>query len=283
MALDQLCPDRRGRPLRAHRTVPRNLGAVPRPVLRDDRGPGQQQCVAGLDRLARTCARHGPPVRLRHPRSWVGCSPRSPARVGSPASRSATSGSATASRSRRPSARPIGSSARTWTRNSAWSSPSSRSTDNSSQTGRLQAHPAGRTHGHPLHPGRRADRVDADCRAAASGPMAPASPTPGTPTAEPSRAPTAAEYVVPISKAGKRIRVKVTGTLADHPTLSRTSASSARVMRWTRPLVTGTPAVGTTLRARRGTWTGKASFHYQWLRDGAPVPAATRTTYRAHH
>ncbi len=90
----------------------------------------------------------------------------------------------------------------------------------------------------------------------------------------------AAQYVVPSSKAGRRIRVRVTGTLADHPTLSRTSAASARVMRWTRPLVTGTPAVGTALGVRRGTWTGRASLHYQWLRDGTPIPAATRTTYR---
>lgn len=156
---------------------------------------------------------------------------------------------------------------------------SSRSTDNSSQTG-------------VSRPTRRVARTDTPTIQGSAQTGSTLTAVPGEWTDGTSFAYTwyangraikgahAAEYVVPVSKAGTRIRVKVTGTLADHPTLSRTSASSARVMRWTRPLVTGTPAVGTTLRARRGTWTGKASFHYQWLRDGAPIPAATRTTYR---
>lgn len=89
-----------------------------------------------------------------------------------------------------------------------------------------------------------------------------------------------AEYVVPASLAGRRIRVRVTGTLKGHPTLSRTSGYTSRVMRSSRPVVTGTRAAGAKLAVRRGKWSPKVSFRYQWLRDGEPIPAATRSTYR---
>jgi hypothetical protein len=43
----------------------------------------------------------------------------------------------------------------------------------------------------------------------------------------------------------------------------------------------GTPAVGTTLTARAGGFTGRPqNFTVQWLRNGRPIPGATRSTYR---
>ena len=90
---------------------------------------------------------------------------------------------------------------------------------------------------------------------------------------------TGAEYVVPSSKAGTRIRVRVTGSLDDHPTVSRKSGYTGKVMRASRPVVTGTQAAGEKLSVRRGSWTRKVRFGYQWLRDGEPIEGATRSTY----
>jgi hypothetical protein len=46
------------------------------------------------------------------------------------------------------------------------------------------------------------------------------------------------------------------------------------------PLVTGTAANGQILAASKGSWDNDpASIHYQWLRDGTPIPGATAATY----
>ncbi len=43
-----------------------------------------------------------------------------------------------------------------------------------------------------------------------------------------------------------------------------------------RPAVTGTPAVGQTVRADPGTWdTEDLTFTYAWLLDGVPIAGAT--------
>lgn len=51
------------------------------------------------------------------------------------------------------------------------------------------------------------------------------------------------------------------------------------------PTFSGAPDVGATLTATSGTWTpgvggAAVGFSYQWLRDGAPIAGATRSTYR---
>jgi len=46
------------------------------------------------------------------------------------------------------------------------------------------------------------------------------------------------------------------------------------------PVVTGTPALGSTLTASHGTWTGEGlTFTYQWLRDAQPISGATDATH----
>jgi len=47
------------------------------------------------------------------------------------------------------------------------------------------------------------------------------------------------------------------------------------------PTITGTPAVGSTLTATSGTWTGTApiTYEYQWERNGADIVGATAATY----
>jgi len=78
----------------------------------------------------------------------------------------------------------------------------------------------------------------------------------------------------------KRISVKVIGRLAGYTAVSRTSAQTAKVMRAGYAKVIGTPAVGTTLTSSRGTWTSSVTFSYRWLRDGADISGATRSTYK---
>ncbi len=47
------------------------------------------------------------------------------------------------------------------------------------------------------------------------------------------------------------------------------------------PQITGNPAVGSTLSASTGYWSGDdpISFSYQWLRDGQPIAGSTDATY----
>ena len=48
-----------------------------------------------------------------------------------------------------------------------------------------------------------------------------------------------------------------------------------------QPSIAGTAAPGSTLKASPGTWSQPSpSFSYQWLRNGAPIPGATGTSYR---
>jgi len=52
--------------------------------------------------------------------------------------------------------------------------------------------------------------------------------------------------------------------------------------RWvntTKPLVSGARTIGSTLTAADPTWTPKASFTYQWMRDGSPILNATSSSY----
>nr|WP_300147139.1 hypothetical protein [Propionicimonas sp.] len=91
---------------------------------------------------------------------------------------------------------------------------------------------------------------------------------------------TGADYVPTPATAGKRLSVRVTGSLAGHPTLVRTSAPTTRVMRWSAPVVSGSLVVDVRLSVARGTWSPRTSFSYQWLRHGVPIPAATGSSYR---
>lgn len=48
-----------------------------------------------------------------------------------------------------------------------------------------------------------------------------------------------------------------------------------------KPSLSGTPAVGSTLTAKPGTWnTAGLAFTYQWLRNGTAIGGATKSTYR---
>ncbi len=58
------------------------------------------------------------------------------------------------------------------------------------------------------------------------------------------------------------------------------SASVAVPAKTALPLISGPPAVGSTVGCSTGSWTGSPeSFSYAWTRDGAAVTGATGPTY----
>ena len=95
---------------------------------------------------------------------------------------------------------------------------------------------------------------------------------------------TATTYRLTAADRGKRISVRVTGSLAGYTTVAKTSALTALVatgvLRAPTPTISGTPRVGLTLTAVRGSWTTGTSLRQQWLRNGVAITGATATTYR---
>lgn len=77
---------------------------------------------------------------------------------------------------------------------------------------------------------------------------------------------------------GKALAVRVIGTRSGWGTVTRTSAATARVMRWSVPRISGTVAYGFTVTAVPGTWTSGATLRYQWYADGAALSGATSST-----
>jgi hypothetical protein len=96
---------------------------------------------------------------------------------------------------------------------------------------------------------------------------------------------TAARYTSVALDAGKELQCQVTATNSDgasnavsipvavapEPVVTPPSA--------TIPTVSGAPNVGQTLTCVPGGWSGSPTFAYQWLRNGAPIGAATASTY----
>lgn len=91
---------------------------------------------------------------------------------------------------------------------------------------------------------------------------------------------TGSSLVLTGSQKAKRISVTVTGNFSDYPAVSRTSATTAKVATAGTPTVSGRPLAGATLKAKPGTWTKKTKLRYQWLRNGAAIRKATKSTYK---
>jgi len=95
-------------------------------------------------------------------------------------------------------------------------------------------------------------------------------------------------YTPTADDAGKIITVVVTATTTGYATTaSSPSLGTAAVALGTfstpstLPEISGTVRVGETLTATSGsTWPGSVSLAYQWNRNGAPIAAATSSTYR---
>jgi hypothetical protein len=97
-------------------------------------------------------------------------------------------------------------------------------------------------------------------------------------------------YTATAADVNHRLHANVMATNADGTGKADTKASgvvaaAAPPVNRTRPDITGTPVVGSTLTVNNGTWTGATTFSYQWqLCDGsgnncANIAGATGKTY----
>ena len=111
---------------------------------------------------------------------------------------------------------------------------------------------------------------------------------------------TAATYTLQDADADHQVSVRVVGDLTGYgqatltsqpvvvgrpePTTPETEHPGVvepAALTTAAPTVTGTAKVGAVLTAHPGDWTAGTTFSYQWTRDGAAIPGATRATYTA--
>ena len=77
----------------------------------------------------------------------------------------------------------------------------------------------------------------------------------------------------------------VTGNKAGYNAIAKTSAGTAKVAvadltKTSKPTITGTAKVGSTLTANAGIWSpAPVTLSYQWYRDGAAISGATKSGY----
>jgi len=100
---------------------------------------------------------------------------------------------------------------------------------------------------------------------------------------------TGTSYTLTAADRGRKIKVRVVGTLAGYPTVTKYSALTATVAYGVfattpTPTVTGTAQVEKTLTATPGTWSPDATLKYQWYRvasDGTStsITGATSSSY----
>jgi hypothetical protein len=99
---------------------------------------------------------------------------------------------------------------------------------------------------------------------------------------------TSTSYTPTVGDLGATVRVEVTGTRTDYPTVTRASTESAAVaagvLDSSKPTIGGKPKVGKTLKAEAGSWTAGATFSYAWYANGTKIkhqPAAKLTLTKA--
>ncbi|WP_139006706.1 hypothetical protein [Arthrobacter crystallopoietes] len=91
-------------------------------------------------------------------------------------------------------------------------------------------------------------------------------------------------YQLAVADAGTTIQPVVRTSSPGYAT-NEAKAMAAKIplvkLQSATPLVHEPARVGVTLRARMPGWTAGTKFSYQWLRDGRPIPGATRSSYTA--
>ena len=94
-----------------------------------------------------------------------------------------------------------------------------------------------------------------------------------------------AKYTLTAADLGKVLSVRATGTHSGYAPATVTSRATSKVVAGTlgsaTPTVSGSAIVGKTLTGAPGTWSTKGTtFSYQWLRNGAAITGATKSTYK---
>lgn len=95
---------------------------------------------------------------------------------------------------------------------------------------------------------------------------------------------TGTTYRLTAADAGKRISLRITGSLTGYTGVAQTSAQTGAVLRTLTgsptPTIGGTVAVGKKLNANAGAWKpAPVALSYQWLRNGAAIKGATKSSY----
>ena len=94
-------------------------------------------------------------------------------------------------------------------------------------------------------------------------------------------------YTVQSADAGHSLVCEVTATNSAGTTTATSAAVSVAASPpadTTKPTLSGTAAVGSSLSCSPGTWTGEPTptLTYQWLRDDTPISEATQSGYTVH-
>lgn len=94
---------------------------------------------------------------------------------------------------------------------------------------------------------------------------------------------TKATFIPRAADRGKTVTVAVTGAKAGYTTITRISKATAKVaaaskMKAATPKITGTAAVGRTLKVSRGTWTSGVTFTCRWYASGKAISGATKSS-----
>jgi hypothetical protein len=86
---------------------------------------------------------------------------------------------------------------------------------------------------------------------------------------------TGTSYTPTAGDLGQTVRVEVTGTRADYPTVTHASVESGivapGVLSASKPTITGKAKVGKTLTAKPGTWSAGTTFSYAWYASGTKI------------
>ncbi|WP_146080698.1 hypothetical protein [Pseudoclavibacter sp. RFBB5] len=79
--------------------------------------------------------------------------------------------------------------------------------------------------------------------------------------------------------------MRVTATKTGYSSIAKTSAVKGIPLQSltvaSAPMIARSGAVGQTLTAKTGAWSpAPVTLNYQWLRNGAPISGATKSTYK---
>jgi len=91
-------------------------------------------------------------------------------------------------------------------------------------------------------------------------------------------------YTPTAAELGKTLQVAVTGTKTHFHSVSKASASTAKIVagkltKTGTPSISGTAKVHKTLKVKTWTWDAGVTFSYRWYANGKSIPTAVKSSY----